>query len=206
MVNYPGFTDFWKIQKRGKHWDSSGSRQADLTPALVITLINNHDQCFWWMGLNLHLMTGGVWVRKRRGRRVLGTRGAEARRTGVKWTVLLHCEPTLFLSVGNLSPHVLMCVCFCVRPIHTMCLRACYKPIVDYVYFQIRLLEVCVWYGWLDSMRGSGFCFYLAYVCVCLSVRQVWDYVMLYSSELWRALFCITGGPVHPAESALCEV
>lgn len=48
-----------------KQKSSSGSRQAGLSPALVITLINNHDQSFWWMGLNLLLMTGGVWGRKR---------------------------------------------------------------------------------------------------------------------------------------------
>lgn len=113
---YGELPDFTKISAKG---GNTGALQAPgLTPALVITLINNHDQCFWWMGLNLLLMTGGVWGRRRWGRG--GTRGAEARRTGVKWTVLLHCEPTLFLSVGNLSPHVLVCVCFCVRTVHTM--------------------------------------------------------------------------------------
>lgn len=57
-----------KISVRsGKHQDSSGPQQADLTAAFVVTLINNHDQCFWWMRLNLYVMTGGVWVRRRRG-------------------------------------------------------------------------------------------------------------------------------------------
>lgn len=62
---------------------------------------------------------------------------------------------------------------------------------------------------WLTGQRERiSFLFLFAngYVCVRVCARQVWDYVMLYSFELWRALFCITGGPVHPAESALCEV
>lgn len=57
----PDFTKISEKKRGGGTQGSMGSRQAGLTPALVITLINNHDQCLWWMGLYLLMMTGGVW-------------------------------------------------------------------------------------------------------------------------------------------------
>lgn len=104
-------SDFCKMWK---DWGSSGPQP----PALVITLINNHDQSVWWMELNPCLMVSGLGRRGGGGLgRDIGTRGAGARRTGVKWTVLLHCNSTHFLSVGNLSPHVVVCVFLCAHPV-----------------------------------------------------------------------------------------
>lgn len=109
---YGELPNFTMTSAKGKALNFFG-----VSSTLVVTLINSHDQSFWWMGHNLNLTTGWVWGRG--GGTWDGGCWGESR-TGVKWTVLLHCESTLFLSVGNLSPHVLVCVFFFFFCVHAM--------------------------------------------------------------------------------------